>query len=230
MGAFEDEGQMVTSNPPLADTDSSLVVHSIEFARSETQLADTSDILSPIEDHYIVNTLFDPEDSTYVYSVGQWLDLGEAHKTWVEIVQLGYEDAKLYTTRRETLKDLPLNKYFTIDNIEFESNKWQVTDESKDKLEILVLLLKEFKGVNLLINAHTDATGPERDNYILSEKRAKSIADYLAESGIDVSRMESRGYGEEQPKYTNETKEGRAKNRRVEFKLVSSRDVEIIQE
>jgi outer membrane protein OmpA-like peptidoglycan-associated protein len=230
MGSFEDEGQMVASNPPLTDTDSSLVVHSIEFARSETQLADTSDILSPIEDHYIVNTLFDPIDSTFVYSVGQWLDLGEAHKTWVEIVQLGYEDATIYSSRRETLKDLPLNKYFTIENIVFETNKWEVTDESKTKLEILVLLLKEFKGVNLLINAHTDNVGSDEGNMTLSKKRAAAISNYLKESGIDQKRMQSKGFGETQPKYTNETEEGRAKNRRVEFKLISSRDVEIIQE
>ncbi|MFK7785936.1 MAG: OmpA family protein [Crocinitomicaceae bacterium] len=230
MGSFEDDGKMVESTPPLADSDSSMVVHSIEFARSETQLSDTSDILSPIEDHYIVNTLFDPTDSTYVYSVGQWLDLGEAHETWVEVVQLGYDDATIYSSKRETLKDLPLNKYFVIENVEFESSQWRVTKETKDKLEILVLLLKEFEGVKLLINAHTDATGPAGDNLVLSEKRAKSIADYLAENGIDASRIEHEGFGEERPKYTNKTKEGRAKNRRVEFKLISSRDVEIIQD
>ena len=230
MGAFEDEDQMVDSNPPLANTDSSMVVHSIEFARSETQLSDTSTILSPIEDHYIVNTLFDPIDSSYVYSVGQWLDLGDAHQTWVEIIQLGYEDATIYSSRKETLKDLPLNKYFTIENIEFETNEWQVKEESREKLEVLVLLLKEFKGVSLLINAHTDDVGGTEGNLTLSEKRANAIRDYLVESGIDQSRMTSKGFGETQPKYTNETEEGRAKNRRVEFKLISSRDVEIIQD
>lgn len=230
MGTLEDEGIIVESRPPLVDTVGALVVHSVEFARSETQLSDTSSILSPIEGHYIVNTLFDPMDSTYVYSVGQWLNVGEAHQTWVEIVKMGYEDASIYSSRRESMKNLPLNKSFTIQNIEFETNEWAVTEATKEKLEILVLLLKEFDGVKLLISAHTDNVGSSEDNLTLSEKRAKSILNYFVETGIAKNRLLDKGYGETKPKDTNETEEGRAKNRRVDFKLVSSRDVEILLE
>jgi len=230
MGAFDGNGTVVESTPPLQESDSSLVVHSVEFTRSETQLSDTSKILSPIEDHYIVNTLFDPVDSTYVYSVGQWLNLGEAHETWIEIVRMGYDDAVIYTSKRGTLKDLPLNQYFTIESIQFESNEWEVSKESKMKLEVLVSLLKEFSGVNLLIEAHTDNTGPEEENLELSKKRAKSISDFLVEKGIDEERLQNRGLGETKPKDTNETEEGKAKNRRVEFKLISSQEVELIEE
>ncbi|MDG1334244.1 MAG: OmpA family protein [Crocinitomicaceae bacterium] len=230
MGAFEDGGQIVDSEPPLENTDSAAVVHSIEFARTETQLSDTNAFLSPISDHYIVNTLFDPTDSTYVYSVGQWLNIGEAHETWVEIVKLGYEDATIYSVQRDSLNDLPLNQSFTLENIEFETNEWEVTDETKEKLEILVLLLKEFEGVRLLISAHTDDVGQDEDNLLLSTKRASAISDYLVETGIDRSRLENRGFGETRPKFDNETEEGRAKNRRVDFKLISSNEVEIIPE
>lgn len=230
MGTFEDGGQLVESNPPLMEEEGSLVVHSIEFARSEEQLSDTNEVLSPISDHYIVNTLFDPIDSTYVYSVGQWLNIGDAHETWVEVVKLGYEDASIYSSKRESLKDLPLNKSFTLEYVQFETNEWQVTDSTKEKLEILVLLLKEFVGVQLVISAHTDDVGENEQNMILSEKRAQAISDYLVESGIDGNRLENRGYGETKPKFTNETEEGRAKNRRVDFKLISSKEVEIIHE
>ena len=221
MGSFEDDGQMVESNRPLVESDSSMIIHSIEFARSEKQLSDTNAILNPIADHYIVNTLYDPIDSTYVYSVGQWLSIGEAHETWVKIVKMGYEDASIYTSRRESLKDLPLNKSFNIEDVEFETNEWEVTEGSKRKLEILVLLLKEFKGVKLLIGAHTDDVGGEEHNMTLSKKRAKAISDYLVETGIDESRLENKGFGETKPKFTNETEEGRSKNRRVDFKLIS---------
>ena len=230
IGAFEDSGEMIESNPPLVETDSSVVVHSIEFARSEALLEDTDSILSPITDHYIVNTLYDPIDSTYVYSVGQWLNIGEAHETWVEIVKMGYEDASIYTSRRESLKDLPLNKSFTIENIEFETNEWQVTEDTKERLEILVLLLKEFKGVKLLVSAHTDNVGTDEHNMMLSNKRAKAISDYLVEMEIAENRIESRGFGKTKPRSTNDTEEGRARNRRVDFKIISSNKVETIQD
>ena len=229
MAALEREGDVVESQRPLISSDTAIVVHSIEIASSPTELADTNEILLPATDKYIVNTLYDPADSTYRYSIGEWLSVGEAHETWMDIIELGYEDASILSRERTSLKDLPLNESFSLENVKFENNKWDVQEGSKETLEILVLLLKEFKDVRLMISAHTDNVGNTESNLILSEKRANAIMEYLTNSGIGVDRLESEGVGEAQPKDTNDTPEGRSNNRRVEFKLITTQKIEIIQ-
>ena len=70
------------------------------------------------------------------------------------------------------------------------------------------------------ISGHTDKTGSEQLNFKLSEARAKAVVDYLIKNGVDQSRMEFRGYGSLQPISDNANAAGRAKNRRVEFKIL----------
>jgi outer membrane protein OmpA-like peptidoglycan-associated protein len=70
------------------------------------------------------------------------------------------------------------------------------------------------------ISGHTDKTGSEPVNFKLSEARAKTVVDYLVQKGVDQARMEFKGYGSLQPIADNATAQGRAKNRRVEFKIL----------
>lgn len=70
------------------------------------------------------------------------------------------------------------------------------------------------------IGGHTDNVGSEEANRVLSENRSKSVVDYLISKGIDASRLTWKGYGESVPVADNESDEGRAKNRRTEFKVV----------
>ena len=70
------------------------------------------------------------------------------------------------------------------------------------------------------ISGHTDNQGGEAYNQKLSENRAKSVFEYLLNNGIDKSRLSYKGYGEEKPVDSNDTEEGRANNRRTEFKIL----------
>ena len=70
------------------------------------------------------------------------------------------------------------------------------------------------------IDGHTDSRGRDRHNLQLSERRAQSVMRYLVEKGIPAERVEAHGYGEERPIAPNDTRDGRAQNRRVEFRLV----------
>jgi len=71
------------------------------------------------------------------------------------------------------------------------------------------------------VEGHTDSEGiPERNNP-LSERRAKAVSDYLTAAGVDASRLSTVGYGAERPIADNETAAGRAKNRRIEFKVIA---------
>lgn len=109
---------------------------------------------------------------------------------------------------------------FQVKNIFFDFAKWDLKPESFVELDRVVALLEEYPTINVEIGAHTDAVGSDQDNQVLSGNRARSVVDYLVSKGITARRLRSKGYGESVPIATNDTDEGRALNRRVEFKLV----------
>ncbi|MFP4023340.1 MAG: OmpA family protein [Thiohalospira sp.] len=106
-------------------------------------------------------------------------------------------------------------------NIFFETNKATLKTESTVELERVATLLKDNPGIRLEISGHTDNVGSYRANQRLSEARAKSVVDYLVNQGVDSGRLEYKGYSFTQPVADNNTEEGRAQNRRVEFKVLS---------
>ena len=75
---------------------------------------------------------------------------------------------------------------------------------------------EELKGRVFEIAGHTDSTGPEAYNLRLSVRRARAVKEFLVKCGIEAQRLIPKGYGEDRPLASNETKEGRRKNRRVE--------------
>ncbi|HKL08269.1 MAG TPA: OmpA family protein [Bacteroidales bacterium] len=106
-------------------------------------------------------------------------------------------------------------------NIFFETNKATLKPESTAELERVATLLKDNPRIRLEISGHTDNVGSYRVNQKLSEARAKSVVDYLIDQGVNKSRLEYKGYSFTQPVADNNTEEGRAQNRRVEFKVLS---------
>jgi outer membrane protein OmpA-like peptidoglycan-associated protein len=107
-----------------------------------------------------------------------------------------------------------------IEGINFKVGSAELTDSSKAILDQAAEALLKFVTVRIEIQAHTDSQGREKSNQRLSDARAKSVADYLEFKGVKRDRMESKGYGENQPAASNETAEGRAQNRRVEFRVL----------
>jgi OmpA-OmpF porin, OOP family len=104
--------------------------------------------------------------------------------------------------------------------INFETGKAVIKGTSFQILNDIVLIMKENPEYNLEINGHTDAVGKDDMNLKLSQDRADAVKKYLVEKGIDPSRMTAKGYGEAMPVADNNTSDGRALNRRVEFKVV----------
>ncbi len=109
---------------------------------------------------------------------------------------------------------------FRLDNIFFDFDKSDLKSESIPELRKLVSLLNDYPSIRVEIGAHTDSDGSDEYNFGLSQRRAQSVVNWLIENGIATGRLVSKGYGETLPLATNETPEGRALNRRVEFKLV----------
>ena len=106
-------------------------------------------------------------------------------------------------------------------NIFFDVNKYELKSESFTELNKLIDLLNKNAKFRIEIGGHTDNTGDKGSNIILSENRAKSVYDYLIKNGIQASRLAFKGYGDYIPIDSNETEEGRFKNRRTDFKLIA---------
>ncbi|MBB3191842.1 OmpA family protein [Halomonas cerina] len=102
-------------------------------------------------------------------------------------------------------------------DVNFEFDSATLTMGAEQILDGVAEKLRANENVRVRIEGHTDAMGSDAYNQDLSQRRADSVADYLAGQGIDMERMRTIGYGESQPIASNETDAGRAQNRRVEL-------------
>lgn len=118
------------------------------------------------------------------------------------------------------LGKLQKGKPVILKNIFFEFAKARLLPESFPELNKLVDLLKKYPQIKIKVLGHTDDVGPQERNQKLSERRARSVVNYLTSKGIKVKRLRFKGFGEAHPIDTNQTKEGRQKNRRVEFMIL----------
>lgn len=106
----------------------------------------------------------------------------------------------------------------------FAFDSSELRPESRSNLRELYETLVDYPETDILIAGHTDAVGEEEYNYRLSERRARSAAEYLMSLGMDASRINLVGLGETEPVATNETAEGRQENRRVEIAIYASEE------
>lgn len=113
-----------------------------------------------------------------------------------------------------------VGKKVVLNNILFETGKSILTASSYAELDRLLNIMNDNAEMKIEISGHTDKTGSEPINYKLSGDRAKAVVEYLVQKGIDRTRMEYKGFGSLQPVTENATPQGRAKNRRVEFKIL----------
>ena len=105
----------------------------------------------------------------------------------------------------------------------FDFDKFALKPEGKAKLDDLVGKLKAVNLEVVIAIGHTDSIGSKAYNQKLSVRRASSVKQYLVSKGIEANRIYTEGKGETQPVADNKTKEGRAKNRRVEIEVVGTR-------
>lgn len=116
------------------------------------------------------------------------------------------------------------NEIKILDQVKFKTNSDKIItgNDSEDVLFAVLQILNQHPEVTtLLIEGHTDSRGSVKKNRKLSQKRAESVAKWLATHGIDKGRLTSDGLGPDRPIDTNDTEQGRRNNRRVEFHIVS---------
>jgi outer membrane protein OmpA-like peptidoglycan-associated protein len=113
------------------------------------------------------------------------------------------------------------SKIEILDKVYFRTGSATIKSKSHNLLKQVASVLQANPQITLIrIEGHTDSQGSAKGNQSLSERRAKSVLKYLTRQGVNATRLVSEGYGEEKPVDTNDTREGRENNRRVEFNIV----------
>lgn len=118
------------------------------------------------------------------------------------------------------LQPIEIGVTVRLKNIYFDFDKTTLKKESFVELNKVVTFLKENSTVEIEIAGHTDNKGSDEYNETLSQGRSQAVVDYIISQGIESSRLTAHGYGESKPIDTNDTPDGQANNRRVEFTVV----------
>lgn len=120
----------------------------------------------------------------------------------------------------EVMESDAKDKVLRLEFVNFETGSSKLTQDSKYQLDDLVSIMKTKDDFKVEIGGHTDNTGNEDSNLKLSEDRAVIVKEYLVGEGIAGDRIQAKGYGQLLPVASNDTEEGKAQNRRTEFKII----------
>jgi cytochrome c oxidase subunit 2 len=112
-------------------------------------------------------------------------------------------------------------KTLELEHVRFGTGGAKLTELSRYQLDNLADALGKYPQMSIEISGHTDNTGEPEGNMSLSQERAKAVHDYLVGKGIAESRLRTAGYGQTRPVASNDTEDGRAQNRRIEFRIIA---------
>ncbi|HIF14401.1 MAG TPA: OmpA family protein [Bacteroidetes bacterium] len=129
------------------------------------------------------------------------------------------EEGQMYGEYSVLIKYEP-PRSFTLNNVHFDANKSSLSKDSYKELNELLSAMQVKESLTIEVVGHTDNIGEEAANLLLSKKRAENVRTFLIKNGIDQSRVKATGYGEGRPIATNNTPEGRHKNRRTEVHII----------
>jgi len=115
------------------------------------------------------------------------------------------------------LRKIKEGEAYSLNDILFETDSYQITDKSKAVIQDFAGFLKSNPKLKVAIYGHTDNSGKAEDNLLLSKNRAKAVYDYLIALGIEATRLSHNGFGQTKPVAANTTEKGKSLNRRTEF-------------
>ena len=136
----------------------------------------------------------------------------------LNVPEFGIEN-RLNTWLTDKTKVVDKTTWFNFDRLLFDTGKATLRPESQEQLKNMAEILKAYPAVELKIGGYTDNVGDPTFNLKLSGDRAKSVKDEMIKMGIAKERLESEGYGEQFPVASNDTEEGKAKNRRIAVRV-----------
>ena len=128
-------------------------------------------------------------------------------------------ESKLIAYINDPSQGVSKETWFSFDRLEFETDSATLRPESSEQLRNIADILKAYPQVDVKIGGYTDNTGEEAHNMKLSQERATATMNQIASYGIDPSRMQAEGFGENHPVADNDTPEGRQRNRRIDIRV-----------
>ena len=193
---------------------------------------DSSTVVAKLEvidmdiNQVVATTISGRIDGSYSLKLGEMKDYGieitaQGYLVFLDILEVEGDSESNEFFRNFLLKPIEVGEKVILKNIFFEFSKAVLTSESYIELGTVLKLMSTNPGLRIEISGHSDNVGSYAYNQTLSERRAKAVVDYLVGLGVDPARLEYAGYASSQPVANNNTEEGRAQNRRVEFKILS---------
>ncbi|HNW88483.1 MAG TPA: OmpA family protein [Bacteroidales bacterium] len=184
----------------------------IDLSTSQVVAQSFSD---PLTGEFMVSL---PTDRNYALNVSK-----EGYLFYSENFEIKGDHSKLKPFLKDVyMQPIETGSVVVLRNIFFDFDKFDLKPESQVELNRLVDLLNKNKTMKIEIGGHTDNKGSAEYNQKLSENRAKSVYEYLINKGIDKTRLSYKGYGLTKPIESNDSEEGRAINRRTEFKVIGN--------
>ena len=200
----------------------SLTISGTRMIHAEPQIRADTNMVVTDGTWLKVSGYFTPETRYNKICLGQFCQIDEnpiIMKGYYQIDDVLVEELKDFATFDKMTK---LNKgtIIPLNEIQFETGTTKLSNEKSNmQLTELVAYLNANPTTKVRVNGHTDFVGRKEANLILSNNRAEFIAKYIIQHGIDRARIEWKGFGDESPIDNNKTKQGRARNRRVEFEV-----------
>ena len=170
-----------------------------------------------------VSGQLDTATGNYIYNTGDLITIDLPNGTKIEGVgQLSTENKLFQFLNDPNMVVDSIDKtkgWISFDRLYFKTSSSELTDESKNQLTNIALILKAFPNAAIKLGGYTDNTGSADNNLQLSGERAKVAQTALIAAGIEASRVEAEGYGQEHPIASNDSPEGRAQNRRIDLRV-----------
>lgn len=218
--SFPEEG-------PVEDINRSILLKGIVSDREDSvPLMARLEIIDMDINDVIATSLSDKETGSYSIRLEEKKNYGveitcQGYMVFLDIINIPPDTDTSEIITNFALQKVKVGEKVILKNIFFELNKATLTPASYEELGTVLKLLESNPTLRIEISGHTDNVGSFEVNQRLSEARAKAVVDYLIGNGIDSDRLEYAGYAFSRPVATNNTAEGRAQNRRVEFEILS---------
>lgn len=194
----------------------------LELISHSESLGVSNVLFRNIPDKYTLKERFNPNDSTYSYTIELHDNLMALNPAYMEMRKLGFTNAqvKVFELTDPAEKELfnLLKSYDTSMDSYFDRNE-RLTTDAYIMLDQILKFMTKYLEKRLEIGVHSDNTGSAAANLSLSQRRANSLADYLVNRGVERSRIKAKGFGGTKPITDNSNSENRKLNRRVEFRI-----------
>ena len=224
-GLLTSDTSKIRQDYSVYDVNTEEEVFRVEVLSSEKKITLKDTIFDPLREIYEIKEFYLADDSLYSYTVGESNSLPATYSVYNDVVNRGFTRARVKTY---ILAELPtdivakINRDFAeLADANFDFDQYLVSETSYPLLDKIAKIMEENPDLAMEISAHTDDLGSFDYNIQLSQARAQSIVDYLVSKGIDKQRLVAKGYGESRPISSNNTDEGRMRNRRVEFIILN---------